>query len=146
MQKREVHLCVDFCYGPDDPSLWPQPWIVEYPHLGAIPRKPEDPLDPLSIMWWDPTSDDFESFGASIMDCLSELLKSKISSLDAVKRDLESRIEDYKQICTDSLPNAYLLSIVKAMQDAFVRLSSLKTMFTEMRFGLTGTSSNFTVA
>ena len=53
-------------------------------------------------------------------------------------RDLESRIEDYKHTCRDSCPpNAYLLSIVKSMQDAFVRLSSLKTTFTEMRFGLT---------
>ena len=138
MQKKEVHLRADFRYGPDDPSLWPQPWIVEYPHLGAIPRKPDDPLDPLSIMWWDPTSDDFESFGASIVDGLGELSKSKISSLEAVMRDLESRIDDYKQTFTDpSPPNAYLLSMAKSMQDAFVRLSSLKTTFTEMRFGLT---------
>jgi len=53
-------------------------------------------------------------------------------------RDLESRIEDYKQACRDPHPsNAYLLSIVKAMQDAFICLSSLKTTFTKMRFGLT---------
>jgi hypothetical protein len=137
MRKREVHLRADFRYGPDDPSLWPQPWIVEYPHLGAIPRKPVDPLDPLSIMWWDPTSDDFDFFGASIVDGLGELSKSKIYSLEAAMKDLESRIEDYKQTCTDSRPpNVYLLSMVRAMQDAFVRLSSLKTTFTEMRFGL----------
>ncbi len=138
MQKREVHLRADFRYGPDDPTLWPQPWVGEYPHLGAIPRKPDDPLDPLSIMWWDPTSNDFESFGAGIIDGLGELSKSKISSLEAVMRDLENRIEDYKQTCTNlNPPNTYLTSIVKAMQDAFVRLRSLKTTFTEMRFGLT---------
>src|SRR5260370_22090302 len=70
---REVHLRADFRYGPDDPSLWLQPWIIQYPHLGAIPRKPDDPLDPLSIIWWDPTSDDFESFGATILDGFCEL-------------------------------------------------------------------------
>ena len=101
-------------------------------------RSLTNPLDPLSIMWWDPTPDKFESFGTTIVDGLGELLKSKISSLEAVKRDLESRIEDYKQACRDPCPpNTYLLSIVKAMQDAFVRLSLLKTIFTEMRFGLT---------
>ena len=55
MQKKEVYMRADYRYGPDDPTLWPQPWIVQYPHLGAIPRKPNDPKDTLSIMWWDPT-------------------------------------------------------------------------------------------
>ena len=138
MQQREVHLRADFRYGPDDPSLWPQPWIVEYPHLGAIPRKPDDPMNPLSIMWWDPTSDDFETFGAGIVDGLGELSRSKISTLEAMMKGLESRIEDYELPRKDSSPpNTYLRSMVKAMQDAFVRLRSLKTTFTEMRFGLT---------
>ena len=52
MQKREVHLCANFHYGPDDPSLWLQPWIIEYPHIGAISRKPDNPLDPLSIRYF----------------------------------------------------------------------------------------------
>jgi hypothetical protein len=134
MQKREVHLRADFRYGPDDPTLWPQPWIVEYPHLGAIPRKPKDPQDPLSVMWWDPTPEDF---GGSIVDGLGELSKSKIVSLEAMMRGLESKIEDYKDTCTGRPPNAHLLTMVKAMQDAYVRLSSLTTTFTEMRFGLT---------
>jgi len=138
MQKREIHLCADFRYGPDDPSLWPQPWIVEYPHLGAILRKPDDPLDPLSIMWWDPSHNDFESFSGGIIDGLGELSKSKLSLLEVMMRGLESRIEDYNESCTDSHPpNSYLLSMVKAMQDAYVRLRSLKITFTEMRFGLT---------
>jgi hypothetical protein len=138
MQQREVHLHADFHYGLDDPLLWPQPWIVEYPHLGAILGKPNDLMDPLSIMWWDPTPNDFESFGAGIVDSLGELSRSKMSSLEAMMNGLESRIEDYELPCKDSSPsNAYLQSMVKAMQDAFVHLSSLKTMFTEMRFGLT---------
>ena len=48
---------------------------------------------------------------------------------------LESRIDDYKR--TSPKPNDFLLSIVKAMQDACIRLGSLKTTFTEMRFGVT---------
>ena len=50
MQIREVFLCSDFHYGPDNPTLWPQPYLG-YLHLGAIPRQPEDPNHPLSIMW-----------------------------------------------------------------------------------------------
>jgi hypothetical protein len=54
MQSTEVKLRADIRYGPDDPTLWPQPWVGLYCHLGAIPRKPDDPNDSLSIMWWDP--------------------------------------------------------------------------------------------
>src|SRR5271168_1743680 len=67
-QSTEVKLRADLRYGPDDPMLWPQPWVDNYCHLGAIPRKPDDPNDSLSIMWWDPTSDDFESFGSSLVN------------------------------------------------------------------------------
>ena len=135
MQKRDVHLCADFRYGPDDPTLWPQPWVIQYPHLGAIPRKPEDSEDPLSIMWWDPTCNDFKSFDASLVDGLGKLSRIKLPLLEGMKKELESRVEEYKQIT--SSPNAFLLSMLKAMQDAYVRLASLKTTFTEMRFGVT---------
>ena len=70
MQKSEVKLRADIRYGPDDATLWPQPWVKMFCHLCAIPRKPEDPNDPLSIMWWDLTLDDFKSFGGSLIDGL----------------------------------------------------------------------------
>ena len=138
MQAKEIHLRSDLRYGPDDPTLWPQPWLVEYPHLGAIPRKPGEVNHPLSIMWWDPTRDDFETFDGSIVDGLGELSKLKLQSFEAVMKGLEERVEEYKKGCNLSdLPNKYLLSMVKAMQDAYVRIASLKTSFTEMRFGIT---------
>jgi hypothetical protein len=63
------HLCKiqrsDKHYGPDDATLWPQPWVEMFCHLGAIPRKLDDPNDNLSIMWWDSTPDDFQFFGSS---------------------------------------------------------------------------------
>jgi hypothetical protein len=49
IQRRDVFLRSDFRYGPDDPTLWPQPFLLEYPHLGAIPRQPKDRFDSLSI-------------------------------------------------------------------------------------------------
>src|SRR6266540_3324168 len=48
---------------------------------------------------------------------------------------LENRIEDYRK--TAPKPNNLLLSLLKAMQDAYIRLASLKTTFFEMRFGVT---------
>ena len=135
MQRREVHLRADFRYGPDDPTLWPQPWVNEYPHLGAIPRKPLDSNDPLSIMWWDPTRKEFDSFDSGIVDGIGELLKSKFIELDTMRKNLEDRVEEYHK--TAVKPNTYLLLMMKAMQDACVRLGSLKTTFSEMRFGVT---------
>lgn len=135
IQRREVHLRADFRYGPDDPTLWPQPWIAVHCHLGTIPRKPDDPDDPLSIMWWDPTRDDFKSLDGSLVDGLGELSSPKFLSLQAMVRNLESRLDDYKK--TSQKPNELLLVLVKAMQDACTRLGSLKTTFSEMRFGVT---------
>jgi hypothetical protein len=131
----EVRLRADVRYGPDDPTLWPQPWVEAYCHLGAIPRKPDDPNDPLSIMWWDPTGDDFDSFGGSLVDGLGQLTASKLLSLQQMMSSIEGRMEDHKKAFPD--PNKHLLMLVRAMQDSFARLDSLKTTFTEMRFSVT---------
>jgi len=96
MHNTEVKLRADVCYGPDDPTLWPQPWVKEFCHLGAIPRKPNNPNDSLSIMWWDPTPDDFESFGGSVVGGLGELSGSKLLSLREMMSSMEGRIEDHK--------------------------------------------------
>jgi hypothetical protein len=135
MHETEVKLRADVRYGADDPTLWPQPWVETYCHLGAIPRKPDDPNDSLSIMWWDPTPDDFKSFGGSLFDGLGELSGSKLLSLRQMMSNLETRIEDHKRAFPD--PNKLLLLLVRAMQDSFIRLDSLKTTFTEMRIGVT---------
>jgi hypothetical protein len=135
MENSEVKLRADVRYGPDDPTLWPQPWAESHCHLGSIPRKPDDLNDPLSIMWWDPTIDDFKHFGGSIINGLGELSGLKLVSLQKMMSSLEERIEDHKRAFSD--PNKLLLLLVKAMQDSFTRLNSLKTTFTEMRIGVT---------
>jgi hypothetical protein len=135
MQNSEVKLRADVRYGPDDAMLWPQPWVDLNCHLGAIPRKPDDPDDSLSILWWDPTADDFESFGGSLVDGLGELSGSKLISLRKLKSSIEERVEDHKR--TFSKPNKLVLMLVRGMQDSFARLDSLKTTFTEIRVGVT---------
>jgi len=134
-QNSELKLRADLRYGPDDAILWPQPWVEMYCHLGAIPRKPDDPNDPLSIMWWDPTCDDFKSFDGSLVDGLGELSGSKLLSLRKMMSGMQDRIEDHKRAFSN--PNKLLLLLARAMQDAFTRLDSLKTTFTEMRVGVT---------
>ena len=122
-------------FGPDDATLWPQPWVEMYCHLGAIPRKPNDPNDHLSIMQWDPTVDDFEFFGGSIIDGLGQLSGSKLLPLWKMMSSMEDRIEEHKHAFWNT--NKLLLLLTRAMQDSFTHLDSLKTTFTEMRFGIT---------
>ena len=117
-------------YGLDDPTQWPQPWVGTYCHLGAIPRKPDNPNDPLSIMWLEPTDDDFEV--VLLMDWVSS--QHQRLSFQKMMRSLESRIKDYKQASPKQ--NKFFLILVKAMQDTLTHLDSLKTTFTEMRIGV----------
>ena len=112
--KKEVKLHADVCYGPNDLTLWPQPYVESCCHLGAIPRKTDDLNNPLSIMWWDPTSDDFESFGAGVVNGLGELSGSKLLSLQKTMHSLESRIEDHKEAFPQQ--NKFLLLLVRVMQ------------------------------
>ena len=135
MQKSEMKLRADIRYGPDDATLWPQPWVEMYCHLGTIPRKPNDPNDCLSIMWWDPTRDDFKSFDGSLVDGLGELSGLKLLSFQKMMTSLEDRVEDHK--CAFLKTNKLVLLLARSMQDAFMRLNSLKTMFTKIWVGVT---------
>ena len=133
--KREVRLRSDVRYATDDPTLWPQPYIAEYPYLGAIPRKPDDDRDPLSIMWWNPTEHDFIRSHNALVDGLGQLSRARYEKLDILKKQLLERIDQYKT--TDPKPNRYLLSMSKAMHHSCIRLGFLSTTFLEMKFGVT---------
>ena len=135
MQNSEVKLRANKHYGPDDATLWPQPWVKMFCHLGAIPRKPDNPNDDLSIMWWDPTPDDFQCFGSSLIDGLGQLSGLKLLSLQKMMFSMEGRIENHKRAFLNV--NKALLLLARAMQDSFTHLDVLKTTFTEMTIGVT---------
>jgi hypothetical protein len=67
-QDHQIFLRKDMRYGDDDPSLWPQDYSPDYPHLAAIPRKPVGSLSQkrdIAVMWWDPCAEDFVSDSTS---------------------------------------------------------------------------------
>ena len=134
MQKRDIFLRSDFRYGPDDPTLWPQPFLYEYPHLGAIPRQPEDPKDPLSIMWWNPIRSDFFPLEKGVLDGLGQLSTSKYWAFQDMSKSLKERVEKYRK---ESTPNSLLSLLVRSMDDALVRMGSLKSPFGLMWFKIT---------
>ena len=133
--KHNVRLCADARYGFDDLTLWPQAYVVEYPHLSAIPRKPDDPNDLLSVMWWDPTESDFTRCPNSLVHGLGQLSKNMLEKFDACWKELVKRMEEYKaKACS---PNYYLVSLSKAMNHAGVHLGCIPSLFREMNFGVT---------
>jgi hypothetical protein len=133
MERRDVFLRSDFRYGPDDPTLWPQPFLSEYPHLGAIPRRPEDPKDPLSIMWWNPTRADFFPLENGVLDGMGQLSTSKCWAFEDMSKGLKEKVEIFKK----STPNSLLSLLVRAMDDSLIRMRSLKSPFGLMWFKVT---------
>ena len=134
LEKRDVFLRSDFRYGPDDHTLWPQPFLTEYPHLGAIPRKPEDPNDPLTIMWWNPTRTDFLPLENGVLDGMGQLSTSKYWGFQEMSKALNERVDNYKRTST---PNTLLSLLVRLMDDALIRMGSLKSPFGLMWFKIT---------
>jgi hypothetical protein len=134
MQKRNVYLRSDFRYGPDDPTLWPQPFLYEYPHLAVIPRRPEDPKDPLSIMWWNPTRAEFFPLENGVLDGLGQLSTSIYWTFQEMSKGLKERVEIYKK---KSKSTSQLSLLVRAMDDALTRMGSLKSPFGLMWFKIT---------
>jgi hypothetical protein len=131
LQRRDIFLRSDFRYGPDDHTLWPQPFLLEYPHLGAIPRKPKDKWDPLSIMWWNPTRSDFFPLENGVLDGMGQLSTTKYWALQDMSKELKERVESYKK---KSTPNSLLSLLVRAMDDSLIRVGSLKSPFGLMWF------------
>jgi len=54
-----VYARFDGRYGPDDHTQWPQPFSHSAPYLCCIPKREGQAADD-SIMWWNPTHQDFE--------------------------------------------------------------------------------------
>ncbi|KAF8803443.1 hypothetical protein BYT27DRAFT_7260182 [Phlegmacium glaucopus] len=137
MQRRDVYLRSDFRYGPDDPTLWPQPYLLEYPHLGTIPRRPEDSNDSLSIMWWNPTREDFRPLDNGVLDGLGQLSISKYWMFEGMMKEMQERIFEYRKKCHPNPPNSLLLLLATAMSSACICIGSLKSAFGQMRFNVT---------
>ena len=92
MQRRDISLRSNFHYGPDNPMLWPQPFLYEYPHLSAIPRRPENTKDHLVIMWWNPTCSHFFPVENGVLDGLGSLSTSTYWMFQDMSKELKERI------------------------------------------------------
>jgi len=130
----EVYLRSDFRFGPHDPTLWPQLYVAEYSHLGAIPSMPVDRQDPLSFLWWSPTRGDFISSSGGAVDGIGKLSKARYSRFEEMKKELDGRITIYH---TSNPKHELVLLLERDIHNVLVRLDSLRTTFDQMVFGVT---------
>ena len=113
--------------------LWPQPFVNEYPHLGAIPRQPEDPKDPLSTMWWNPTCNTFFPLENGVLDGMGQLSTLKYWAFQDISKELKERVQNYQKSASNSL----ITVLVRAMDNTLIHVGSLKSPFGLMCFKIT---------
>jgi hypothetical protein len=130
-----VYLRADLRYGPHDPTLWPQLYVASLCHLGAIPSKPMDPADPLSIMWWNPTRGDFFSSEGGVLDGLGKLSGARYTQLQSMRWKMVDRVNQYRM--KTSSPNPWVFSLERTLVHACTRLGTLSTTFTKVVLGVT---------
>src|ERR1700742_5194572 len=131
----DVRLRADYRYGPDDYTLWPQPYVEANCHLGAVSRKPSDLSNPLSIMWWNPTELDFTAAQGSLLNGFGTLSTEKSSLFKSLCSSLSTRVRASLQAA--SKPNSHLQALLKAMEHAACRLDWCSGLYLEMRFSVT---------
>jgi len=116
-------------------TLWQQTFISKYPHLAAIQRKPTNPNDPLSIMWWNPTLFDFLPCPNSLVVGLSQLNPARYKDLYDCQCELNTRIHAY-MLAAEKL-SILIQNLLHTMNHSGVCICSLQTTFLEMIFGVT---------
>jgi len=92
----EVKLCADLRYGPDDATLWPQPYLDNYPYLSVILRLTQDPHSQRNVMWWLPKASDFEQSNTAMGKGVGTLTGTEMDSLKEQVRLLLKWVRDYR--------------------------------------------------
>lgn len=110
--RAEVRLMVDWRFGSDDASLWPQWYKRDYPFLCAIPLMPTCSTDELSVLWWRPARRDFEQ-SVGMAEGVGQLRRdgdsmSKLRRLrEKIKKETEEMNRDFS---TKMLPPSLMFN------------------------------------
>ncbi|GLB34371.1 hypothetical protein LshimejAT787_0112550 [Lyophyllum shimeji] len=126
---REMRLRKDFRYGIEDPLCGPQPYIAEFCHLAAIPRKPADADDPLSIMWRVPSKADFDVEPSNIVRGVGFLAYPFANSLALHVDKLQARVAQYSSDPAFPTKIPIISSMTNTLNDMRTRLYSLPMSF-----------------
>ncbi|RDB23170.1 hypothetical protein Hypma_009677 [Hypsizygus marmoreus] len=95
---RKVYLRADGRFGMEDRTLWPQFYCYGFDYIICIPRKPSDPNDPLSVLWWDPQDAELvKTQGSSVDIDLFTLPENRHAELLAWRERLVAEADEYQK-------------------------------------------------
>ncbi|KAF8131732.1 hypothetical protein K438DRAFT_1788235 [Mycena galopus ATCC 62051] len=138
-----IFLREDMRYGEDDPTFWPQNYSAIFCHLGAIQRKPVGDKRAISIMWWNPTPNDFVCHDSGLTGSrgLGRLIWDKISQLSAPMKQF---MDDYKTARPQlTRVHEMLDALVQQLRLGLERLEMLPSTYTQMQVAVTALQQTF---
>jgi hypothetical protein len=123
----------DFQYGDDDPLLWPQPYIMSECHLAAIPLRPPSG-DPMAIMWWQVTRDEFSLSTRGIMTGIGLINATRLAQIHQAATSLQSRATAY--LNDDNFPKKAegVAILSNALKQGMTKLESLPMSLQQAAF------------
>ncbi|KAJ7798831.1 hypothetical protein B0H13DRAFT_1933489, partial [Mycena leptocephala] len=123
-----VFLRSDMRYGTDDPTLWPQQWTSDYPHMPLIPTKGLRPE--LDVMWWDPSLADLQSGARLSHDAKTFVGHRQLSPYPFFGELIQHITMWLEQLQT--LPTTYHKMVfgLTSLQRAFLKLDALYNYMT----------------
>ncbi|KAL0579201.1 hypothetical protein V5O48_002824 [Marasmius crinis-equi] len=132
---REVYLRQDYHLGPEDPLLYPQPFVRERCHLAAIPRRPASPDDRLS-KWWNPLSPEaFINEPDTIIKGLGRWAKDCLVPYETDCSQLHERVAKYRasRESSSSKPNGLVTALDKHLECTLRHLKGMPLPFHRAR-------------
>ncbi|RDB16026.1 hypothetical protein Hypma_003467 [Hypsizygus marmoreus] len=135
-RNREVRLWKNYRFAEDDYLCGPQPYLSQYCHLAAIPRQPKDHSEPLAIMWWMPTKEDFEISPTNVITGIGKLHPRQLNAFRRLVVAISKQVEDYKFDTKFPDKKQPLIALATALDHTFDRLESLSTSFRQMQFSV----------
>ncbi|KAK6974871.1 hypothetical protein R3P38DRAFT_3335461 [Favolaschia claudopus] len=129
-----IVLRQDMRYGEHDPTLWPQNYSANFCHLAAIQAKPLGKLGQqreISVMWWNPTLDDFllPGIGSSITRGLGKLKGPDLARLLKVLREFVAQSKTVGAVM--DRVRSFFDPLVKQIRLGLERLESLPSTFVQ---------------
>ncbi|KAJ7857184.1 hypothetical protein B0H13DRAFT_2574912 [Mycena leptocephala] len=134
-----VFLRSDMRYGTDDPTLWPQQWTAEYPHMPLISMKGSRPE--LDVMWWDPSPADF-TVGSAVTRGLGRLTLKQFNRLLPPINELVARCKALRRT-SPALAIPLFGELIQHIAMWLEQLQTLPTTYSKMLFGLTSLQRAF---
>ncbi|RDB18923.1 hypothetical protein Hypma_014439 [Hypsizygus marmoreus] len=134
---REMRVRADGRFGDDDYLVGPQPYLPEFCHFAAIPRRPTQDADPLAIMWWFPSKSDFAYVSSNVISGLGKLDSGKLACFEQQVYNVQQRVETLRNDKDISSSRKQpVIALATSLDHAFRRLQSLPTSFSQLLFGV----------